>query len=494
MRVFLSYSHRDSEFVDRLAADLKAAGVPIWRDQTDIPHDIAANTVGWRRAVNRALGECTHMIVVLSPDSVKSAEVEAEWSYFIRQGRPVYPVLYRDCKVPYRLAVLEMYDLRGDRYEAGLKRLLVLLPREQTPEQSPEPRPAAPLHLPEAAQGEEARVYSPHGTESEAEAGAVTAPHSPLYGVKPEMTSTPPARPGGETLRRPPLRPEPSPQHRWLERAIGIVVMLIVLVGAVGVAVLSGVLGGEGGPTPEAGPVEVTSVEVVSVEATDSPTPTVTPTLTPLPPSPTAAVTSEPTADPVALAYTLARAGVSSNDGWTPFIQEFEGVPMALVPAGCFQMGSANEESNEQPVHEVCFEEPFWIDVYEVTNARYGSAGCEEYSSEDDQPRNCVNWFEAVAHCESRGARLPTEAEWEYAARGPDGLLYPWGDEFVALNAVYGDDSGGRPAVVGSRPGGVSWVGALDMSGNLWEWVSSIYAFYPYDPDDGREADGESDS
>lgn len=163
----------------------------------------------------------------------------------------------------------------------------------------------------------------------------------------------------------------------------------------------------------------------------------------------------------------IAEAGVTRNSDWRPYLEEFSDVSMALVPAGCFQMGSTDGDSDERPVHEVCFEEPFWIDVYEVTNEQFGSTGCGETSSAPDQPRNCVNWFDATAHCESRGARLPTEAEWEYAARGPDGLVYPWGNEFVADFVVYKDNSGGRTWQVGSKPAGKSWAGVYDLSGNV---------------------------
>jgi formylglycine-generating enzyme required for sulfatase activity len=154
---------------------------------------------------------------------------------------------------------------------------------------------------------------------------------------------------------------------------------------------------------------------------------------------------------------------------------------MTLVPGGCFQMGSIAGNSSERPVHEVCFDEPFWIDVYEVTNEQYGSITCGDFSSDPDQPRVCVYWADALAYCQSMGRRLPTEAEWEYAARGPDGLVYPWGNEFNEDNAVWGYNADRRPAAVGSKPEGVSWIGAYDMSGNVWEWVNDWHSVIYYE-------------
>ncbi len=158
-----------------------------------------------------------------------------------------------------------------------------------------------------------------------------------------------------------------------------------------------------------------------------------------------------------------------------------------LVPAGCFQMGSEDGEDDEKPVHEVCFEEPFWIDKYEVTNGQFvvfnGQAARESFFSGDDRPREQITWFEAQAFCESREARLSTEAEWEYAARGPDGLVYPWGNEWDQSRVIgfrfRGSITGTAP--VGSIPAGASWVGALDMSGNVWEWVGDWYGLDYYE-------------
>lgn len=165
-------------------------------------------------------------------------------------------------------------------------------------------------------------------------------------------------------------------------------------------------------------------------------------------------------------------------------IEVFDGIEMVLVPPGCFTMGHNEGRRNERPEHRVCIDQPFWIDRTEVTNAQYGSTGRFEG---DQRPRENLTWFEARDFCAARGGRLPTEAEWEYAARGPDSLLYPWGNTFNAQYLVFDQNVPSETAEVGSRPEGASWVGALDMSGNALEWVSSIYRPYPYDPNDGRE-------
>ena len=213
-------------------------------------------------------------------------------------------------------------------------------------------------------------------------------------------------------------------------------------------------------------------------------------------PSSTPTPTSTPTATailtPLEAALQRALTPVSQNSAWTPFEQEFGRISYVLVPAGCFQMGSNDGENDEQPVHEQCFDTSFWILKTEVTNAQFGSVGCSQWSSEPNQPRNCVTWFQARDHCVSIGGRLSTEAEWEYAARGEESWVYPWGNAYnlsVVIgryDSIYGNK---KPAPVGSRPMGASWVGALDMSGNVREWTSSFYEPYPYVAEDGREAD-----
>jgi formylglycine-generating enzyme required for sulfatase activity len=180
----------------------------------------------------------------------------------------------------------------------------------------------------------------------------------------------------------------------------------------------------------------------------------------------------------------LSPTQVPGNTAWNPIVRSFDGVDMVWVPPGCFWMGHADGRRDEQPVHESCFENGFWIDRYEVTNGQYGSPGA---FPGENRPRDNLTWFEARDFCAGRGARLPTEAEWEYAARGPDNLIYPWGDQFDDTRLVFDGNFEYQLWDVGSHPEGASWVGADDMSGNAWEWVSSIYRPYPYRAGDGRE-------
>jgi len=201
-------------------------------------------------------------------------------------------------------------------------------------------------------------------------------------------------------------------------------------------------------------------------------------------------VTPTPTLTPNALVG-LALSGVESNDEWTPFIQEFDGIEMVLVPTGCFEMGSDLRE-DESPTFLICFDEPYWIDRYEVSSEQFdtflGSLPSQSILASASAPRTVVSWFDAQQFCQSRGTRLPSELEWEYAARGVDAFIYPWGNMFVpTLTNSAEDELFNEVAPVDSFPDGQSWVGAFNLSGNVAEWTSTIYAAYPYQADDGRE-------
>jgi formylglycine-generating enzyme required for sulfatase activity len=183
----------------------------------------------------------------------------------------------------------------------------------------------------------------------------------------------------------------------------------------------------------------------------------------------------------------------SLGDTW---VRPADGMVMVYVPGGEFEMGSTEGGSDEQSVHTVALD-GFWIDRTEVTNAQYrrcveeractppiesGSHTLDPYYSNSnygDYPIIHVSWHQAKAYCAWAGARLPTEAEWEYAARGSDGRTYPWGSSAPDCDKAnyWGREIGcvGDMTAVGSYPAGASWCGVLDMAGNVWEWIADWY-------------------
>jgi len=187
---------------------------------------------------------------------------------------------------------------------------------------------------------------------------------------------------------------------------------------------------------------------------------------------------------------------------------------MILIPAGEFTMGSDTGRDNEKPMHTVYLNE-YFIDKYETTNSKYSecvvagkctppadfrAVGFDGNYYDNAQYNNYpiihVDWWQAKNYCEYVEKRLPTESEWEKAARGTDGRTYPWGNETPNCDRLnYHDGSSWEGCVghivrVGLYPTGASSYGVMDMAGNVWEWVSSEYKPYPYKADDGRENNG----
>jgi formylglycine-generating enzyme required for sulfatase activity len=151
----------------------------------------------------------------------------------------------------------------------------------------------------------------------------------------------------------------------------------------------------------------------------------------------------------------------------------------AEVPAGDYVIGRDPGESRQRHVHVDEFE----LTRTPVTNAQYGrfvaetgAAAPPHWPAADDHPVTFVDWEEASAFCAWAGGRLPTEPEWEKAARGTDGRAYPWGDEEDEGRAVVRRGMKlGSTSPVGSHPDGASPYGLLDMAGNVWEWTSTEY-------------------
>jgi len=164
---------------------------------------------------------------------------------------------------------------------------------------------------------------------------------------------------------------------------------------------------------------------------------------------------------------------------------------MALVPAGSFMMGSNDGDADEKPVHRVSVS-AFSMDVTEVTVSAYeacvragactadelaGAALCNWGKGDrKNHPINCVDWNQATAFCGWASKRLPTEEEWEYAARGSDGRKFPWGSDAPASQLCWNRSTNQGTCAVGSFAAGKSPFGLSDMAGNVWEWTSSGYS------------------
>jgi serine/threonine-protein kinase len=308
----------------------------------------------------------------------------------------------------------------------------------------------------------------------------------------------------------PPVSERRKKKLPWLWIGLGLLLAVIVIGGGIGLA-----LSGD---------------EIAAIEATETATFTVTSTMTTtstLTQTPTYTSTDTPTLTP------SPELGIGST-----LVREKDGMEMAYIPAGEFEMGADADEGyeicqeyrdncerswyeDEDPVHTV-YLDAYWIDRYEVTNAQFavflnemgnqsegGTTWLEadsDYvkihksgvvwtavwtadSGYEDHPAVEVSWYGAAAYAAWVGGRLPTEAEWEKAARGgQDGMLYPWGNEaptctLGAENGAQFFDCDGRTVEVGSFAS--NGYGLHDMAGNVWEWVADWYDenYYSISPD-----------
>ncbi len=443
LKVFLCHAKDDKAKVQKFYDYLQKHGVSVWFSAVDLlpGQDI-------RLEIPKAVNTSDAIIVCLTKNSVdKEGYIQTEIrlalekSYQMPEGRIfLIPARLEDCEIPYSMNRYQYVDLFEP---SGYSRLMKALQLRASQLQ------LSNTEITTAANSSEVQQENNgHVREENIE---IEIPQI-IEGNKPDANIA--------------GRLKPAKRNSKWDTAI--VVALIGLVGTIGAALFSSPL------------IEKWFTSTATATFTITPQPTVTLAAT---------ETFTPTVASVPIAIT-----------------DSKGVSMVLIPDGDFTMGSDKGDPDEQPIHSIYLEN-FYIDKFEITNGLYQACVmdgvCQVPSSTSssthlnyysdpkygDYPVIYVDWNMAKSYCEWRDSRLPTEAEWEKAARGTDARTYPWGEgigcnfaNFGGLNCV------GDTTAVGSYKDGISFYGVYDMAGNVWEWVSSRYQTYPYNPNDGRES------
>lgn len=463
-RVFISYSRRDLTFVERLAKDLQAAGLETW-------YDLSGLEVGtrWGKEIQTAIQQSQFFLVVLSPNSIESEWVEKEFLYANSLKQKIIPLLIAPCNLPMWFINLHFMDFQGRNYKVRFPELLKALGMQ----------PAGKGEK-IASTADEKAIQAPSGSQTLPPQAAVTEMDEPLK----EKTQLP--ADNGSVAKEKASQQEKHPPkqsvmaHRKTKIRLVWLLIPVGLVTAIALAVW-GMVQMKASQLPPPIPTSPTMVTSTQTAASKlSPTNGFTPTFS-----------RTPTSSPP--------PGIGST--WT---SPKDGMVMVYVPEGDFSMGSDGGRLDESPVHTV-YLDAFWIDRTEVTNYMYALCYSDGVCQQpldivsyhfgdpgyDNYPVTYVDWNMAWGYCRWAGKRLPTEAEWEKAARGTDGRTYPWGDSFPTcllgsfVSLGYDTTACVRDiSPVGGFPDGASPYGALDMAGNVWEWVNDWYdaSYYGHSP------------
>jgi formylglycine-generating enzyme required for sulfatase activity len=395
----------------------------------EVWYDLTGLEVGtrWGSEIQNAIRSSDYFVVILSPNSTESEWVEREFLYAGNHRKKVIPILYQACDMPLWALNLHYLDMSGGNFKVRFKELLKL------------------LDLPAAAKK---TILEPLQEEPAVEEKEIIEPVVPA--IKKE-----------------------SHQSRNAVQPARLRKILIPIITVVGVGMLAGI----GFSIPwEKIPAGIPFT--MNTKAQPSATHTYQPTLN-FPDNP----------------------GIGST-----WLSPSDGMTLVYVPAGQFIMGMDDASKDYSSAHVVDLD-AYWIDRTEVTNGMYAlcvsDGACRqptatnsitrEYYYNNSQyssfPVVNVDWQMARSYCQWAGSRLPTEAEWEKAARGTDQRSYPWGEGIDDQHANY-DSVAMDIVAVGSYPLGVSPYGALDMAGNVAEWVHDKYQWDYYAISPGSNPQG----
>lgn len=471
LRVFLCHASQDKPVVRELYQRLKAEGwIEPWLDEEKL-------TLGqhWTTIIEDALDAADIVIIFLSRNSLHKEgfiqrELNYAWELSLEKPREaifLIPFRLDDCEVPRYLRSRQWGDYFGEKKEETYKVLL----------RSLKERHFQKLQLEAEERAHKEAEAKARKNEEEHDRKAVEEPKRKHIERRTwqarevrerkaaeEQAKNAAEEPQPEKIVQHSVR-KPARKVKLIPFGIGVIVLLVLICGIFGVNYIVKHWPTVGVPTS-------TITPTIASTATFTATPTST--FTPKP----------PTATP-----TPTLSVVSTR------VLEKDGMVMVYVSEGTFSMGS-NSYSDEQPVHTV-YLDSFWIDQTEVTNKMYtlcvaaGKCAPPDSSSSyshssyygnleyDNYPVIYVSWNDASAYCAWADRRLPTEAEWEKAARGTDGRTYPWGEGIDCNKANYNDGSKycvGDTSAVGSFESGKSFYGAYDLAGNVWEWVADWYS------------------
>lgn len=475
--VFISYSHKDADYAHQLAGALEREGFSVWID------DRIDYGTRWPQEIQDNIKTSATFVVILTPHSNESTWVQNEVSYAIKLDKRVFPLLLKG-DVPFIVSIFQSVDVKNGG-----------LPPKSFYERVREAISQQPL-----GQFDIDREYK-NGIRAllTVQYERAVMAFRRVVDADPNYLDAPLRLKEAEQLL---AQAEARRSAALAMVRVGGFVMvgcITLLMGSILTSAISGWLAtptkvalSTQAPSPEYSPVTIPT-NVLTVAAVTSALPT--PTILPLPTALPVTFTPRPTAIPPT---------PTPNPAITPRPGE-----MVMVPAGTFLMGSVPNDiilvlnicpdckpewyNAEQPQHTV-YLDTYWMDKFEVTNAQYkrcvdaGSCpmpmqtksntrssyyGNPQY---DNYPVIYVTWDNAKAYCAWVDRRLPTEAEWEKAARGTDARIYPWGNVFdgTKVNSWVSNLIHDTTAI-GSYPSGESPYGILDMAGNVWEWVADWY-------------------